>query len=419
MLKGLRLSYGLAYEWRRVKRQGLYKIPFKAAKYIVSFFLWLLLLPLTLVLHLAGYRRVTVFTDRVGHLAIEPDCLVKEQVLGLIPERRWFILAPSGRVANSHLLNYWKPLIRVYENRLACFILSSMSLFGLMRYDISHYILAKGKIQAAYTINKQWEGRKPVLSLTREDEEWGAKAFRKMGLPENFWFVCVHVREPGFSPVDEELHNHRNGSVKNVMPAINEIIRRGGWVFRIGDASMTRLSATPYMIDYAHHSMKSEKLDVILCAKAKFILGNTSGISIVGSVFGVPCAITNMIPMTDLWFSKKDLCIPKLLWSRRLGRYLQFEEILNSPVAGYRNASLYKENGIKVEENSSDDILELVKEMFDNLEGRREEKIRENKYSRAMDSLILQHGYNFTAKIASRFLIRHKKLLLQPEKKIS
>jgi putative glycosyltransferase (TIGR04372 family) len=406
-------SEGVAYEWRRIRKQGLYKLPLKAFKRIVSIVLWLILLPLTIILHLAGYRRVTVFTHRIGHLAIEPDCLLKEEALGLIPKHRWLILAPPDRVANKHLLGYWKPRIRVHENRLACFILASMSRWVFMRHDISHYILAVNKSQAAYRIYAQWGERPPMLSLTAEDEKWGTQALRRLGLPEGSWFVCVHVREPGFSPIDEELQSHRNASIENVIPAIQEITRCGGWVVRIGDPTMKPLPPLAQFIDYAHHALKSERLDIILCAKAKFILGSTSGIVLVGSVFGVPCAIANMIPMPTLWFNAGDISIPKLLWSERLNRHLRFDEVMASPVAEYRYSSLYWDVEIRVEENSEEDIRNLTIEMLDRLDNRFAELDGDEELFYHFLSLLHEGQYSFgsCARIATLFLRRHSELL--------
>lgn len=369
MLNWPHFTQGVAFEWRRIRKQGFSRLVFKVTKLIVSMVLWFILLPLTIALHLAGFRRVKVFTERIGHLALEPDCLLKEQALGLIPKRRWFILAPPGRVANERLLRYWEQFFHVFRGRAICFILSSMSRWGLMRYDISRYILATNNVHAAYRIYEQWGDRPPILSLTQDDEKWGAQALRQMGLPDGAWFVCVHAREPGFSPVDEELHAHRNSSITATIPAIEEITRRGGWVIRIGDPTMKRLPPLPKVIDYAHHPAKCDRLDVILCAKARFILGNTSGVALVGTVFGVPCAIANAIPISTRWFTTKDLTIPKPLWSERLGRYLGYDEVMAMPVADYRYATLYKEAGIRVDENSAEEIRYLVIRMLDRLDG--------------------------------------------------
>ncbi len=407
------------FELRRIHRQGFPVVFLKTVARLISVALWLLLLPLTIILHLAGFRRVMVFTDRIGHLALEPDCLLKERALGLVRWRRWFILAPPRRVANRRLLNYWKPLIRIHESRAVCFVLESMSLWGFMRHDVSRYVLAINKAQAAYRIYALWGDRPPLLTITEADERWGAQALRQLGLPDGAWFVCVHVRERGFSPVDEELHAHRNGDIEAVLPAIREITSRGGWVIRIGDPTGKQLPPLPQVIDYAHHTLKSERLDIILCAKARFILGNTSGIALVGSAFGVPCALANMIPFPALGLGLNDISIPKLLWSGDLSRYLRYQEILDSPISSFIYAIQYRENGIRVVDNSAEDIRSLVVEMFQKLEGRdRNGKINETQSAEVVNKLKPHHyGYGSVATIGSCFIRKNKELFkgLVPE----
>lgn len=366
-----------------------------------------------MLLHLAGFRRVTVFTDRIGHLALEPDCLLKEQALGHIPKRKWIILAPPRRVANEHLLSYWEPYFIIVRHPILCYFINSMSRWRLMRYDISHYILAVGKAQAAYRIFAEWGDRSPILKLSQEDERWAAIKLKELGLPDDVWFVCIHVREGGFSPVDEELHSHRNGSIENTIPAMQEITSRGGWVIRIGDPTMTPLAKMPQVIDYAHHSMKSARMDIILCAKTKFLLGNTSGIALVSSVFGVPCALANMIPLSVLWFGKKDLCISKLLYLEDEKRYMKFSEILKSPIGEFQYAAQYEGRAILVEENTSNDIEELVIEMLKSLSNHFETNEEDIHLQSKFISLFEKHHYAFSSKcrVGTNFLRKHCALI--------
>jgi len=404
---------GIHYEWRRIKRMGLPAIFGKITLKIAGVLVWLFLLPITLIMHIAGYRRVTVFTDRIGHLALEPDCLIKEQSLGLIQKKRWILLAPPGRVANYHLLSYWEQYFLVVRHPWLCFLISNMSKWSLMREDISHYILATDRAQTAYRIFSDWGNRPPILGLSQEDKEWAIQAMQNLGLPRNAWFVCLHVREAGFSPADEELHAHRNASIENAIPAIKAITDRGGWVIRIGDASMKPLPTMPNIIDYAHHHLKSERLDIILCAQAKFMLGNTSGISLVSTIFGVPCALANMIPLSTMWFGARDLCLPKLLWDEIENRYLSFKEIMESEIGSYRYASLFRAHSIRVEENSSEDIRDLAVEMMDKLEGSFESDIADGSQQEIFITLFKKHHYaqNTSSRLGSLFLRKHYDLL--------
>lgn len=401
----------IKFEYSRIIKFSALDIVKRMIRKLSSMFFALLLLPCSIVLYCIGIRRLCIFTDRIGHLAIEPDTLLKAQSLGLIKPKKWFMLAPKHRVANQHLMQYWKMHFSVYDSPFMCFILNSLSLWPFMRYSVSHFINNSKGTQLAYHINTLWKDRPPILTLTQQDNIWGKEQLTQLGIPKNAWFVCIHVREGGFSPVDEALHCHRNGNIDYLIPTIEEIIRRGGWVVRLGDPTMVPLKKIPQVIDYAHHPLRSERLDIVLCAQARFILGNTSGIFLVSSIFGVPSALANMIPMPTLGLCHYDLSIPKL--HKMNGDYLSFKNVMASEISLYRYASLYKDNQIEVEENSAEDILALTEEMFDRLEGKFVETHDEKALHQQYISLMGPQHYSYggCSKISVRFLQKHKKLL--------
>jgi putative glycosyltransferase (TIGR04372 family) len=233
----------------------------------------------------------------------------------------------------------------------------------------SNYLVKHFGTQPIYYINQLWEKRAPLLKLNTEDENWSEIAFNELGI-QNKWYICIHVREGGFLPHNEEIQSHRNATIENMHLAIKEITDRGGLVVRMGDPSMTRLFPKLGVIDYAHHALKSDRLDVILCAKAKFFLGCTSGLAFLSMVFGVPIAHANMIPIETLGIRYCDLSIPKLLINNVNNEYLNFSEIFRSKLAGYFYTNQYKEANITYLENTPDEILNLTKEMLDRLENK-------------------------------------------------
>jgi len=404
----------IRFEIQRISQLPIKTLIFKGLEKILGFVVGVALLPATILFHLIGFRYVNIFTNRIGHLALEPDTLLKAENLGLISGRKWIILAPPGQTANTHLLSYWSKHFIVFSNYFACFFVKSMVISGLMKYDVTKYLRASGETQAAYEIQKRWGGRQPLLKLTGLDLLWGDEQFKSLGLPVDVWFVCVHVRENGFSPVDDEIQCYRNGSITKIIPAIEEITRRGGWVIRIGDSNMEPLPKLPNVIDYAHHPMKSDRLDVILCARARFILGNTSGIALVGTVFGVACALANIAPVSVLWFMKDDISIPKMHWSFKLNRYLRLDELLESDVATFQFSKQFEYAGIRLEENKPEDIVNLVKEMFDQISGQSEISPLGRYLQNQVKSMFKQnfhYGYNSAANMAASFLCDHPELL--------
>ncbi|MBU3540833.1 TIGR04372 family glycosyltransferase [Polynucleobacter sp. UB-Tiil-W10] len=403
----------LTFEYSRLRQMPWITLARKAAAKLLGLGIGLMLLPSTALLHLAGYRYVTVFTDRIGHLALEPDCLLKMQALGQLKKRKWIMLAPAKRVANAHLLLYWQPFFYIVQNPTLVFLIRSMSQWGLMHYDLDHAIRAIGKAQSAYSTYADWGMRAPLLKISKEDQQWSRQQLAELGLPEGAWFACVHARGPGFSPVDESLHGHRNSLIENFTPAIQEIVNRGGWVIRIGDTSMNRLAPMPQVVDYAHHRLKSARLDIVLCAEARFILGNTSGIALVGTVFGTPCALTNMVPLAAVGVSPMDISIPKLYWSLAEQRYLTFSEIFSSKLSQSQYSSEFTQSGIRLEENSPEEIRELAIEMMADIDKTQPDSDSVAGLSAVFLSMLGSHHYSFgtSSRLSQTFLERHQMLL--------
>ncbi len=397
----------------RALHEGLWRTALQLANLAASALCWVLLLPATLVLHLAGFRRLTVLVGRIGHLAAEPDSFLKARARGMVAPGRYFMLAPDHAVANVAMLDYWRAHIHVISQPVACWLLGAMSRWLLMKHDMSRYVLKLDASQDIYRINAAWSGRPPLLSVSAVNLAWSDGQFAELGLPRGAWFVCVHVREPGFSPADEAAHSYRNSDPRALHAAMAEIVRRGGWCVRMGDPSMTTLEPMPGVIDYAHHHLRSGRLDVLLCARARFFLGNTSGLTLVSSVFGVPSALANLVPLSVQAFLSSDLGIPKLVREVRSGRILSFAELLGSAMGDFRYTRLYLDAGIETVENTPEEILELAIEMFERTTGNYNAASEDETLQRRFMALLRpgHYAYGTAARVGAAFLRRHAHLL--------
>jgi putative glycosyltransferase (TIGR04372 family) len=397
----------------RALHEGLWRTALQFVEFVAMVLCWLLLLPVTLVLHLAGFRRLTVLVSRIGHLAAEPDSFLKACALGMAAPGRYFMLAPYRTVANETMLDYWRPHITVIGQPLVCWVLGAMSRWLLMKHDMSRYVLKLDASQDIYRINAAWSGRPPLLAVSAADLVWSDGQFAELGLPRGAWFVCVHVREPGFSPADEAAHSYRNSDPRTLRAAMAEIIRRGGWCVRMGDPTMTVLDPMPGVIDYAHHRLRSGKLDVMLCARARFFLGNTSGLTLVSSVFGVPSALANLVPLSVQAFLPSDIGIPKLVRDARTGRILPFAELLGSPMGDFRYTRLYVDAGIEAVENTPEEIFELAGEMLDRTAGNYTATADDETLQRRFMALLRpgHYAYGTAARVGAAFLRQHAHLL--------
>jgi putative glycosyltransferase (TIGR04372 family) len=408
---GLRVRFG--YYVDKIRVVGLAWTIRWVARRLAAEVAWVLLLPVTLIAHLAGYRRVTVKLDRIGHLASEFDCFLKERALGRLPQKRWFVVAPPRKVANACLLDYWMDQVVIVRSPWICAVLGAMGRHGLMQFDIGHYTPAFKGAATYYSVLAQWGKRPPLLGLKAEHRERGWKALGQMGIPRDGWFVAIHTREPGFSAHDESAHSHRNSDVRKLIPAIQEIRRRGGWVVRMGDPTMQQLPRMDGVVDYAFHPLRCDWMDVFLCAQARFFLGNTSGLYLVATAFGTPCALANVSPASHLASAPSDVSIPKLVRSTPHNRYLTFGEIFGRSIASYRFTRLFAENGLTVEENSEQDLRDLVVEMLDRSDGSYSETAEDRARRSRFAALLRPDHYCFgtASRVGSRFLASHENLL--------
>lgn len=403
----------LRYAWLRVREEGALWTLKELARRGLYAPIWLLLLPATLVLHFAGLRRLTIITGRVGHFAAEIDCFLKLRHLGKLASRRYFVLAPPARVANTCLADYWQRHVTFVRDARLSAVLEAMSRFGLMRHDVSDYILTLAGPATYYRVNAEWAERPPLLMLAPEHAAEGRRALERLGVPRDAWFVGVHVREGGYSRGDDKVHAFRNADVEAVVPAMRAIVEHGGWCLRMGDPSMPPLPPLTGVVDYAHSPLRSPEMDVFLCASSRCFLGNTSGLFILSSIFGVPCALANMVPFATMPYAARDLCIPKLLRLEKGGAYLSFPEILASPLANYRMGRMLFGAGVRVVDNSAEEIVELAVEMLDRLDGQHDRYAAGEPLQARFRQLLTpaHYCYGSASRIGTRFLERHRGLL--------
>jgi putative glycosyltransferase (TIGR04372 family) len=190
----------------------------------------------------------------------------------------------------------------------------------------------------------------------------------KMGIPEGAWFVGLHVREKGFiNPKEED--SCRNATIANYIPAIQEITRRGGWVVRLGDKSMTPLPPMERVIDYPFTRFKSALMDLYLISECRFYIGMASGILDTAFLFQRPLILTNMTNWTILYpRTSADVGILKHFYSKSRGRFLSAQEILEEPWEAQQYQSDIDEDYV-AHETSADEIRTVVVEFMDHAGG--------------------------------------------------
>jgi putative glycosyltransferase (TIGR04372 family) len=143
-----------------------------------------------------------------------------------------------------------------------------------------------------------------AISIPKETASVGEKMLRDMGIESGDWFACLHVRE---SSTWNDHDSVRDWNILSYIKLIQSVTSRGGWVIRMGDASMTPLPQMDGVIDYALSPWKTPSMDLFLLSSCRVYIGTQSGILETASLFDVPRLITNVVePMWALSYKPRD-----------------------------------------------------------------------------------------------------------------
>ena len=266
----------------------------------------------------------------------------------------------------------------------------------------------------------------PNLSFTPKEESEGLAFLTSLGLKANDKFVCLNVRDNAYldfqsanagARVDWSYHDYRNCDIKNYKKAAITLADLGYYVFRMGVKVNESFDIDhPKVFDYATNNMRSEFLDVYLGAKCSFAISNGTGFDAIPYVFRRPILYVDHVPLSIInTFSKRFLLTTKKIWSKKLNRFLTFEESFKCGISNDFSGNYKKfEGDLTLVESTTEEINNYAIEMHERVNGLREEseedKERQKLFWQIFKKNSALHG-DLNAHFSSVFLKENKTLL--------
>ena len=416
--------------FQKLSRKALKK---KLVNLAIDFSLLPLAIPLLIVRYIFNIKFFRVHGSRFGHLAMNNETFLRKRQLGLITEKgekrvKYIGIAPTI-VCNQPLLDMYKRYLTIIQIPQPRFfrtitkimaeksILSRWDLYVVLAYDLAYF--------------PQFNEAKPALSFTSQEEASGKELLKRMGLKSKDWFICFHARDGAYvSPLlkrGDSRYSYRNSSIENFAKAANYITQQGGYALRMGAKVDTKLPEwnNSKIIDYAtqqaHH--RTELGDIYLPAKCKFFVGSGSGVASIAEIFNVPEVRINFIPLYPLIPNfklhhfppgKKDLFIPKKIWSNEKKRFLTFKEEIDFDLNIFSfEGEDYRKAGLVPVENTPEEIVDLAREMNRRLDGTWKTTEEDEKLQHSFKALFQYQGkpYKSSARIGTKFLRENQYLL--------
>jgi putative glycosyltransferase (TIGR04372 family) len=202
------------------------------------------------------------------------------------------------------------------------------------------------------------------FGLGEEDVVNARKQLSILGLPDDAWFVGLHVRQ-------DYRMRERDSDISSYIAAVKFITSKGGWVIRIGDSRQQPLPYLPNVINLIDESEKMANLHDYVLAKCRFFMGNISGPVMFPLLFGIPTLISNVVAIGKNTFrgASPTISIPKVWVDLETKRELSILESLELGL-GFVELSSSKNGNFRTRNNSSEEILLATEELYSYLDNK-------------------------------------------------
>lgn len=352
-------------------------------------------------------------------MCIDIDCFLKNT--NNIDQNTYYILLIPKKnygdkaffISNRHLIEYWSQYLNVVKLNFFFFLIFyKLAYTKSLGIDLTKYSSNPYSNSISYKLNSKTSS-KINLNLRKEDIDYGYKFLDKFGLKPSDWFVCFHARDSGWDKKrghsNFSTQKYRNSRIHDYYMAYRNVVKRGGWVIRVGDSSMKKISFGDKFIDLTGHSC-DDRLNIFLSAKCKLFVGCASGAYCISIIFGVPVLTVNLLPYSYVYpHGNNNFSLPKLLYSKKNKKYLKLDDIYKKNYANFFNDSEYIENEIEIFNNSPEDINDALNDFFKYFDDKKINYTLQNKFRKFLNSKHYSYGSN--SFISPSFLKKYKDIL--------
>ena len=298
------------------------------------------------------------WSERLGHLAGNTEVYLCEKDAGLHPGRHiWFHREPISS----------KQIAKMYARVMTVGPRWFTGLVALINtWFKGHEKHAVGSVQIDRDIHNLLEKTPCHIAFTEEEEKRGRDTLRNWGIPEGAKWVCLIVRDGAYLP-GLGYHAYRDSDVDDYELAAKALSDLGYYVFRMGAKVAKPFKAGGKIIDFATDGKYSDFMGTYLGAKCEFCISTGTGFDAIPYVFRRPICYVNYVPVEYFFTFVNGLAI----WKHHLkdGKRMSFKEIIESGAGQFMKAVDFEKAGITLEDNSPEEIRDVVMEMAVRTEG--------------------------------------------------
>ena len=350
-----------------------------------------------------------LWSTRIGHLVANTECYLCEKDAGLHPKSYdiWF---HHWKPCNNAVAKKYEQVLHVWPAWLCILVIKVNVLFrGWEKHSAK-------SAQVDRDIYNLWGKYAPHIGFTKNEEKKGEKILRQLGIPEGAKWVCLIVRDSSYLKqkypmLDFSYHDYRDADIGAYAQSVLGLVSRGYYVVRMGEiVQKPLLIKHPKFIDYAGSKHQSNFADLYIGANCTFCYGTPTGFMTIPQVFGRPLAMTDFVPIEHFTTSVDGL----LIWKHHIkdGKELDIRGIFDSGISLSTFGAQYEIAGVKLQNNTPKEIYDVVMEMADRMEFKRDCSDQSDfwqKFPTSMQNGKPMHG-RIDVRIGREYLNAYRKL---------
>ena len=356
----------------------------RVMRLIIKLPFYMLAIPIVLIIRAISpwylVRIGGLISHRIGHFSgnTELYCCERDARINTPHQRYLDLFYFMGLICNDQLATMWRRVLPIWP---AWFLAPVRRMNKLIPGWALHEIGTN--TQEDRDVHNLQDRFSPHLKFTLKEESVGEKILRNMGIPLGAKFVCINVRDSAYldahqpvkvppnSPSAWSYHNYRDSNVQSYIVAVEELANLGYYVIRMGAKVSERINSThPRVIDYACNGLRSDFMDIYLCAKCWFMISTGDGLVGVPRAFMRPVVTVNLMPMGYfLSYHSNLIGITKHHYLPSLSKFLTLNEIFTYGVGYSLSSGEYNSKEVQIINNTPEEIRDVIIEMVERLNG--------------------------------------------------
>ncbi len=396
----------------------------------VEFLFYYLVKSINLVIRPLGVIRFgLIYSDKIGKFLGNTEYYLRKKKIDKIykKNKKNLDILISGTPINQQILNMFKKRARIIQQDAFYKFLKQIK-----------YKKPEDKIwidlqMTGWMRGYEWTEPGPQVSFTKSETEKGKKILQEIGMPDGAEYICFFAKDKFYSDNPKTKpdplsywgqRDFRNCNIDNFLEATEYLAKKGIYSVRVGIHEPEKKLNTnnKMIIDYTGvlRSNLSDRdfADAYIAANCKFFLGCTSGIYLLASIFDVPIVHTNMIPYGECGRKNTDMFIVKKCRDKKTKKILPIKKMMDLGMTGdwftEKQILEFEKKNIEIEENSSEEIKDLVKEMNSRIDknwvNNNGEEYLQKRYKQITNIKCFDNT-PFPGKVGYKFLKKSKELL--------